>query len=311
MPSRSPVRSAVGRPNDRGAAVTSVVTSEWKAIGPAMELGEGARWIDGRLLQVDLLAGRLHGVHPSSGTVELLTTLDVPLGAVAPVAGHPGRLIAAAGTGIAVIEADLTVRWLAHLVDDAPVPMRMNDAACDPSGRFWAGAMAYDPTPTAGALYRVDPDLSVTRVLGDIAIPNGPAFDAAGQVMYLADSAAGTIHHFNVAADGELTDRMVFATVDGEPDGMTVDAESHLWSAIWGAGVIHRYAPSGELVEAITVPAGQPTSIAIGGGYIVVTSATEGLDHPGPYDGRTLVADCAVGGPSTAAFGPDTSDRVG
>ncbi|HEX7826245.1 MAG TPA: SMP-30/gluconolactonase/LRE family protein [Mycobacterium sp.] len=283
--------------------MSPLVTSEWRAFGPAMDLGEGARWVDGRLLQVDLLAGRLHRSDPASESIELLTELDVPLGAVAPVAGHPGRLIAAAGTGIAFIEADLTMRWVTHLVNDAPVPMRMNDATCDRSGRFWAGAMAYDPTPTAGALYRVDPDLAVTRVLGDIAIPNGPAFDAEGRVMYLADSAAGTILRFGVADDGELIDRTEFAKVDGEPDGMTVDAESHLWSAIWGAGVIHRYAPSGALVEVVTVPARQPTSIAIGGGRVVVTSASHGLDRPGPYDGLTFVADCAVEGLPTAAFG--------
>jgi sugar lactone lactonase YvrE len=282
--------------------VSSVVTSEWRAIGSAMELGEGARWVDGSLLQVDLLAGRLY--RSDLVDAKLVTTLDVPLGSVAPVAGHPGRLIAAAGTGIAMIDADLTLRWVAQLVDDAPVPMRMNDGACDPFGRFWAGAMAYDPTPTAGALYRIDPDLVATRVLGDIAIPNGPAFDASGTVMYLADSAAGTIHRFRLTDEGELSDRTEFARVDGSPDGMTVDAESHLWSAIWGAGVVHRYAPSGALAEVVRVPAQQPTSVAIGGGRVVVTSATEGLDRPGPYDGFTFVAACAVGGTPTASFGP-------
>ncbi|MGV9801954.1 SMP-30/gluconolactonase/LRE family protein [Mycobacterium sp. NPDC003449] len=279
-----------------------VVTTDWRAFGPALELGEGARLVDDRLLLVDLLRGRLYGADRSGGDLSPVGSLAVPLGAVAPIAGAPGQLIAAAGNGIALLDSDFAPHWVATLGDDAMVPVRMNDGACDPAGRFWAGMMAYEPTPAAGALYRVDPDLTVTRVVEGVAIPNGPAFDAAGAVMYLADSAAGLIYRYSVGADGELSGRDEFANVDGSPDGMTVDAESHLWSAIWGAGEIHRYSPSGRLVEVVPVPARQPTSIAIGGGRIVVTSATHGLDSPGPHDGRTFVADCAVEGLPTAAF---------
>ena len=284
--------------------MTAVVTSEWSSFGPAMELGEGARWIDGALLHVDLLAGRLHRSDPCAGQVRVLTTLDVPLGVVAPVAGRPGHWIAAAGTGIAVLNLDDTVDWIARPEEMTSAPTRMNDGACDPFGRFWAGAMGYDPSPATGALYRVDPDLTVTQVLDGIAIPNGPAFDAAGTVMYLADSAQGLIYRYELTDDGDLAGRHEFASVDGAPDGMTVDAEDHVWSAIWGSGVVHRYAPSGELVEVVPVPAVQPTSIAIGGGRIMVTSATQGLAHPTPDDGRTFTADCAVDGTPTAAFRP-------
>ena len=283
--------------------MSAAVTSAWQSFGPSMELGEGSRWIDGALVHVDLLAGRLHRSDPGTGRVTVLTTLDVPLGAVAPVVGRPGQWMAAAGTGVAFLAPDGAVDWIARPEDATPAATRVNDGACDRLGRFWLGAMGYDPSPVTGSLYRVDPDLTVTRVLGDIAIPNGPAFDASGAVMYLADSARGVISRYAMTADGDLADRTEFATVDGSPDGMTVDAENHLWSAIWGAGVIHRYAPTGELVEVVAVPASQPTSIAIGGGRIMVTSATEGLVDPGVDDGRTFVADCAVEGVPTAAFG--------
>lgn len=279
-----------------------MITTGWRAFGPAMELGEGARWVDGRLVQVDLLAGQLHQADPVTGEMSVLARLDVPLGAVAPVAGRSGRWIAAAGTGIALLSAGFTAEWVVEVVGDSPTPIRMNDGVCDRSGRFWAGTMAYDPSPRFGALYRVDSDLTVTRVLGGIAIPNGPAFDDAGTVMYLADSAVGVIYRFTLTASGELKDRDEFTRVDGAPDGMTVDAENHLWSAVWGAGVIHRYAPSGALVEVVAVPALQPTSIAIGGGHMVVTSATHGLDRPGQSDGRTFVAPCAVAGLPTTEY---------
>ncbi|WP_229874401.1 SMP-30/gluconolactonase/LRE family protein [Amycolatopsis deserti] len=53
-----------------------------------------------------------------------------------------GGWIAAAGRGIAIL--DDGVRWLARVV---PESMRMNDGVADGSGRFWAGAMAWDARP--------------------------------------------------------------------------------------------------------------------------------------------------------------------
>ena len=69
-------------------------------------------------------------------------------------------------------------------------------------------------------------------MLDGLAIPNGPAFDAAGTVMYLADSARGVIYRYALTEVGDLGDPVEFARVDGSPDGMTVDAEDHVWSAV-------------------------------------------------------------------------------
>jgi sugar lactone lactonase YvrE len=153
----------------------TVLTSDWKVLpGTPCELGEGIRLVgdgpgDG-LVMVDILAGRRMAVEPRT---ELLV-LDVPLSAVAPWAGG---WIAAAGTGIALLAPGSTPTRLARPEQNAPIPMRMNDGVADPHGRFWAGSMAYDGTPRAGSLYRVDPDGSVHRALPGLAIPNGPAFD--------------------------------------------------------------------------------------------------------------------------------------
>ena len=283
--------------------MSAIVGPGWRAVGPAMELGEGARVIGDRIVQVDLLAGRLHELDPISGRMRGLNALDVPLGAVAPVADRPGWWIAAAGTGVVFLGPDSESDWIARPEYGAAVPMRVNDGACDPAGRFWFGSMAYDPSRASGALYRVDPDLSVTRVIDGITLPNGPVFDADG-VMYVADSAVGLIHRITLDASGEPTGAAEFARVDGSPDGMCVDHENHLWSAIWGAGAVHRYAPSGDLVEVFDVPLLQPTSVAIGGGRIAITSATYGLTEPGEHDGRTLIAACTVDGLPTASFHP-------
>jgi len=280
---------------DASAAAEQV---SWTALpGERFALGEGLRDVGGHLAMVDILSGRLLELSPElAGPPKALVELDVPLGAVAPLAG--GGWIGAAGTGIALLSEGGELTWLARPEDGAPHRMRMNDGVADPSGRFWAGSMAYDTAEGVGALYRVDPDGSVHRVVGELTVPNGPAFTPDGELMYLADSAAGVIYRFPVdPRSGALGRRTEFARVrGGSPDGMTVDAQGYLWSAIWGAGEVRRYRPTGELDRVLATPARQPTSVCLAAGRLVVTSATVGLVEPGEADGAVLCTPVAVAG---------------
>ncbi|PXY27380.1 SMP-30/gluconolactonase/LRE family protein [Prauserella muralis] len=263
------------------------VWSAWP--GERFELGEGLRYWQHRLLFVDILSGRLFELPDDADHApRMVAELPEPLGAVAPLAG--GGWIAAAGTGVGVLGDDGRLRWIARPEEGAAFRMRMNDAVADPHGRFWAGSMAYDGAPGAGSLYRLDADGSLHRALEGLTVPNGPAFSADGATMYLADSARGVIHRYAVDEDtGELGGPTEFATLSsGSPDGMTVDAEGFLWSAVWGAGRVCRFAPDGTLDRVVPVPAVQPTSVCLTGDRLVVTSARIGLDDPGDSDGAVL-----------------------
>ncbi|GAA1448775.1 SMP-30/gluconolactonase/LRE family protein [Nocardiopsis tropica] len=286
------------------------VVSVWSE--DRFELGEGLRWVGGDLLMVDILRGRLLRLAPGDpGPAHELAALDVPLGAVAPVRHRAGALVAAAGTGIALLTGtgggSAAVEWLGRPEDGAATPMRMNDGCCDPHGRFWAGSMAYDGTPGAGSLYRADPGGGVTRVLDGYTVPNGPAFAPDGSVMYLADSAEGRIDAYALDAEGLPGERTVLARVgEGSPDGMQVDAEGHLWVAVWGAGRVHRYAPDGALDRVVEVPAAQPTSVCVVGDgepVLMVTSATVGLTEPGTGDGAVFALPVEVPAAPAHHFG--------
>ena len=266
------------------------------------ELAEGARWVDGRLVFVDILAGRLYEVV--AGQTRTIAELGVPLGAAAPVAGRPGTWIVAADTGIALLDTDGELDWLARPEDGAPQPRRMNDAVCDPHGRFWAGSMAFDESRGSGALYRVDADGTVTRVVDAMTIPNGPAFSADGRLMYLADSVERRIWAYDVdPATGDLGERRDFAAVDGaNPDGMTVDTDGRLWNAVWAGSVVHCYEADGTLVRTIDVPARQPTSVCLAGGRLFVTTAAKQLDDPTPTEGAVLSMPIEASAPPASAF---------
>ncbi|MDT7676216.1 MAG: hypothetical protein QOD82_4118 [Pseudonocardiales bacterium] len=286
-------------------------TDAWTAVpGERFALGEGLRDVGDHLIMVDILTGRLLALPADlAGPPSVLLELPDPLGAVAPLTG--GGWVAATGTGIALIGAGAgagaagEVHWLARPEDGAPHRMRMNDGVADPSGRFWAGSMAYDTAEGAGALYRVDVDGSVHRVVGELTVPNGPAFTPDGELMYLADSARGVIYRYPVdPRTGGLGRHTEFATVaGGSPDGMTVDAEGYLWSAIWGAGEIRRFSPTGSVDRVLAIPAGQPTSVCLSGGRLVATSATVGLVEPAESDGAVQHIPVPVRGVPAARAG--------
>ncbi|WP_328416855.1 SMP-30/gluconolactonase/LRE family protein [Streptomyces violaceus] len=276
--------------------MTSTAAPTVVVVDGGYELAEGGRWVDGRYVYVDILSGRLFELRDDDGpAVRQLAALEVPLGAVAPVADRPGTWIAAAGTGIALLTPDGALEWLDRPEDRTPLPSRMNDGVADPAGRFWAGSMAYDGTHGAGSLYRTDPDGTVARVLDGLTIANGPAFTADGTTLYLADTAAGTILRCRIdLVSGDLSGGPeAFARLseaEGSPDGMTVDDEGCLWVAMWGAGTVRRYRPDGRLLQTLTVPAPHPTSVCLhpGGNRLFVTTARYGVTRPTPASGAVL-----------------------
>ncbi|MEU9056934.1 SMP-30/gluconolactonase/LRE family protein [Streptomyces sp. NPDC048384] len=281
------------------------MTAELRPTRPdRLELGEGIRWTGSGIVLVDILAGRLLSA-PDDPTAPLHTVaqLPVPLGAVAPLAGHAGTWIAAAGTGICVLSPDGTVDWLARPEDNARTAMRMNDAVADPFGRFWAGSMAYDAEEGAGSLYRLDRDGTVVRVLEGITVPNGPAFTPDGSVMYLADSARGVVRRCPVdPVTADLGTPQEFVTIaEGSPDGMVVDVEGAVWIAVWGTGTVRRHLPDGTLDRTLRLPARQPAGLCLAHDVLHITTARVGLAAPGPDDGALFSARVPVPGTPTPA----------
>lgn len=243
-----------------------------QVLGPSEAAGEGPFWdarVD-RLGWVDIERGQLHLTDPRSGADDVLET-GVPLGAAAPT-GAEGYVLALAD-GFAHVDAPGDApRYLARVDDDAG-RLRMNDGKCDPQGRFWAGTMAYDVTPGAGSLYRLDIDGSVTTVLTDVTISNGLDWSPDGSVMHYVDSMTGRVERFTVdPASGELADRSTLVDLglpaDDSlvvPDGLTLDAQGCVWVAVFGGECVRRYSPAGQLLAVVDLPGRTPTSCAFGG----------------------------------------------
>jgi sugar lactone lactonase len=266
-------------------------TTDWRAVSShPHELGEGLRVFNGIVHWVDLLRGELYAWNPETDRVAALThRLDRPLGVVESDAA--GRLISAAGVGIAELSEDGTARVLA----DTPLNSarhRVNDGGFAPDGSFWFGTMVHDGSTPEGCVWRWDPESGdITRLLAGIDIPNGPTFLPDGQTVLVADSAGNRILSTQLNDPGDIA---LFAEVHGgSPDGMHVDPAGRIWNAVWGASRLDVYAAEGTHLASIPVPVSQPTSVVLTGGrnpLVLLTSATIGLDGPGPLDGHTLAA---------------------
>ena len=134
----------------------------------------------------------------------------------------------------------------------------MNEGGCDPDGRFYCGSMAYDRRPGAGAVYRLDPELSTQVVLEGATISNGLDWSPDGELAYYNDTETYRTDVFDYAPESGLTNRRPFVEFepdDGRPDGLTVDAEGGVWVAMNGAGAVRHYSPAGALEEKVSVPA--------------------------------------------------------
>lgn len=253
------------------------------AIDAGSQVGEGPVWDEERqeLLWVDIPEGLVHRWSTGSGTV---TTQPIgqPVGAVA-LRRSDGSVVAMRdGFGITDRAAPGVELWREVERDDQTT--RMNDGKCDAAGRFWAGTMELNMAPGRGSLYRLDPDFEVTRVLEGLGVPNGLAWSSDGRTMYFIDSLAGRVDAYDFDLDeGCMGTRRRLVEVPpqaGLPDGMTIDADGHLWVACWGGGTIRRFGPDGSPGIIVNVPASRVTSCTFGGrglDELYVTSASDGL----------------------------------
>ena len=228
---------------------------------------EGPLWdaATARLWWVDIAGERVHCFDPQSSNDSSWGTHGQPGGVVLSAAGEP---VVASPEGLAVLDRSTGAMDLRVPIEQDRPENRANDIKVDRTGRAWVGTMAYDKQPQNAALYRVDGS-KVTRVVEDLTICNGPAFDEPQGRLYLADTALFVVDVFDLdPATGALTGRrrlLDFRDAQVWPDGMTVDDDGMLWVALGRSGEVHRYRADGTLDGLVEIPTTNPTSVAFGG----------------------------------------------
>ncbi len=102
-----------------------------------------------------------------------------------------------------------------------------------------------------GKIALVTPDGTVREVAGDIAFPNGMVVSPDNRTLVVAESFAARLTAFDVAGDGTLSNRRVWADGVG-PDGICLDADGCIWaSSSTMTNDCARIREGGEVLEAI------------------------------------------------------------
>lgn len=251
-----------------------------KVISSQNNLGESPLW-DYRvnaLYWVDIEGRKILQFFPDSKKVEIFPT---PMRVSALGLREKGGMVCAADEGFHFWDPQTnTFEFICHPEQGKEVS-RFNDGHVDRQGRFWAGTMT--PKGASSSLYRLDADLSIHRMESGVTISNGIGWSLDNNLMYFTDSARKTIFLYDFdAPSGEIGNKRVFFRLEGAgvPDGLSIDAEGCIWSAIYDGWKILRIDPNGSVMQEIIFPVSRPSSCAFGGRdlqTLYATSISEGL----------------------------------
>lgn len=289
-----------------------VVSEEVDVAVPGTDfLAEGPFWdvTTQQLHWVDILAP---AVISSDPTTAERTSRPMPELVGLAIPKQSGGFICATETGLRALQPDGSVETLAEPEVDRP-GNRFNDGKCDAKGRLWVGSLAINTEPNQGSLWRYESSGDAVEMVSGVHIANGLGWSPDYKTFYFTDSGPRTIwaYDFDLEA-GTLGERRVFAQIEpheGVPDGMCVDSEGCVWTALWDGWSVRRYRPDGTIERTINVPVPRPTSCTFGGPDLTtlyVTSArirlsTQQLEDA-PLSGSVLAIQTNVKGQPDIPF---------
>jgi sugar lactone lactonase YvrE len=242
----------------------------------ACETGENPLWhpIEQRLYWTDIPNGRLFRYDPFTDSHEQCYE-GRPVGGF--TVQHDGSLLLFMDQGtVAVLREGMPLNVIDELSRERKT--RFNDVIADPEGRVFCGTMS--GPDGEGRLYRMDIDGTIEVILENVKCSNGMAFSADHRSFFHTDSFARQICKYDYdERNGSIRNRQVFAEfseADGFPDGMTIDADGQVWSALWDGGRIVRFGENGAIEDEIRLPTKKISSLSFGGkdyAEIYITSA--------------------------------------
>ena len=247
-------------------------------------LAEGPVWHDNTLYWVNITEGRLYRHDTASGNITHFDMNSAALGVALPASN---------GWWWTARERDCA--WLHEPTGkvvpiDAPIPNlppahRFNDGFCCPDGHPWVGSAALDDSRETASLYRADSTGPLHIALTHITLSNGLGWSPDHTKFYYVDSLAHNLSVFEYDPNShQISNRRILREFpdDGTvPDGLQVDANGHIWLAVWGGSVVlHLDGETGDILDRVELPVTQVTSCTFGGEddrTLFITSARGGL----------------------------------
>ena len=240
-----------------------------KLASPNAIVGEGPVW-DGDnniLYWTDIQGGRFFKFDPSTNENEQIHN-GVNVGGLR--VNKNGGLILGTWEGVMLWESDENYKWIKEgtLPDKRNTKVKINDATSGPDGSFYCGTDASDYEKDV--LFRVNPDETIDIIDEGVKLCNGMGFSPDETIFYSTDTIQKIIYKWDYnKSTREISNKRVFVKNDapdqGLTDGMTIDSEGYVWSAIWWGSKVMRFDPDGKLEREIHIPASQTSCVMFGG----------------------------------------------
>jgi len=208
--------------------------------------GEGPRWHEGRLWYSDFYDHAVHAID-LNGNDERIVEVEsqpsglgwLPNGDLLITSMLDRKLMRWNGSELTT-HADLGDQFTWHA----------NDLLVDQQGRAYIGNFGFDfevfldeqgieglfadPDSLTTVMCRVDPDGTINVASDGLIFPNGMVITPDGKTMIVAETLALRLTAFDIAPDGSLSNRRVWADLSAHmaaPDGICLDAEGAVWIA--------------------------------------------------------------------------------
>ena len=270
-----------------------------KLVDEQANVGEGPVWDPNsqKLYWTDIRSGRLFKFDPSNNSNETIHS-GIFVGGFA--VNSKGGLLLGTWRGIMLWESDENYKWIQYGEFEGET-LQINDCIAGPDGSFYAGTFfdrAIEGREKLGKLYRFFPSGKIEIISEKHGCSNGMGFSPDLDWFYHTDAAKKTIYRHPYDKNSHTVgEPRIWFHYEGEggTDGMTVDSEGFVWSAIWGGSGIIRIDPSGKLERKISIPAIQTSSLMFGGkefkDIYITTAASPQSKHnynPESYLGGSL-----------------------
>jgi sugar lactone lactonase YvrE len=215
---------------------------------------EGPRWHEGRLWFSDMHDYKV-----------LATDMDGNMETIAEVPEQPsglgwlpdGRLLI-----VSMLDRKLLVQEDGELTEFASLydlaTYHCNDMVTDHLGRSYVGNFGFDlfdgSEATTAEIIMVTPDGQLRVVADKVSFPNGTVITPDGKTLIVGESMAACLTAFDIAEDGTLSNRRVWAQLDKAiPDGICLDEQGGIWVASPISNEALRVLEGGEVTDRVKV----------------------------------------------------------
>ena len=227
---------------------------------------EGPRWHKGQLWFSDMHAHQVMTVDEQGRSEVIATVPERPSG----LGWLPdGRLLVVSMRNQQLLRLDPDGL---HTVADVSALVKgdINDMVVDAQGRAYIGSMGYDllagEAQAPGNVVMVTPDGKARVVADHLEVPNGPVITPDHKTLIVAESFGHRLTAFDIAQDGSLSGRRVFAELgDGTPDGICLDAEGAVWVSSPLTHEFLRVRQGGTIADRITLSGKWAVACMLGG----------------------------------------------